>query len=66
MWKDPNIILNYDNFWSQAQLFPDYVVPPAPESSLQQYEKGHIDAMICLFHNPYLNAHRCSMLCAFG
>jgi hypothetical protein len=40
MWKDEDLILNYSNFWSQKQLFADYIVPAAPETSIAQYQKG--------------------------
>jgi hypothetical protein len=40
MWKDPNLILDYENFWSQNELLKDYVVPKVVETSIAQYEKG--------------------------
>jgi hypothetical protein len=40
MWKDDDLILDYPNFWSQRHLFPDYVVPAVPASSIAEYQKG--------------------------
>jgi hypothetical protein len=40
LWKDDNLILNYQNFWSQNHLFPPYIVPMVPADNIKQYEHG--------------------------
>jgi hypothetical protein len=40
MWKNPDLVLDYHQFWSQNHLFAAYAVPKAPEESIRQYEHG--------------------------
>jgi hypothetical protein len=40
MWKDPDLVLDYRNFWSQTHLFCPYVVPRVSDDSIAQYELG--------------------------
>jgi hypothetical protein len=40
LWKNPDLVLDYHNFWSQNHLFAPYIIPPVPEESIRQYEHG--------------------------
>jgi hypothetical protein len=37
---DADLILNNENFWLQRHLFPDYIVPAVPPTSIAEYQKG--------------------------
>jgi hypothetical protein len=40
IWKNPDLVLDYANFWSQNHLFQPYKIPQVPEDSIRQYEHG--------------------------
>jgi hypothetical protein len=40
IWKNPDLVLDYHQFWSQNHLFSPYVVPKVPDDSIGQYEHG--------------------------
>jgi hypothetical protein len=40
MWKNPDLVLDYQQFWSRNHLFAAYVVPKVPDESIRQYEHG--------------------------
>jgi hypothetical protein len=37
-WKDPSLLLDYDNFWRKDNLFQSYVVPAASPQNIRNHE----------------------------
>ena len=40
LWKDPALVLNFDNFWQHQLQFVDYVVPSLTPDAISKYELG--------------------------
>jgi hypothetical protein len=40
IWKNPDLVLDYHNFWSQNHLFAPYLVPQVSDDTIKQYEHG--------------------------
>jgi hypothetical protein len=51
MWKDPNLVLDFKNFWKLPRLFMPYIIPALSDEAVQNYEKG---AHTCHFYTAFL------------
>ena len=38
LWKDPNLVLNYESFWSQKHLWRPYVAKAVSPEAIRNYE----------------------------
>ena len=55
IWKDPNLVLNYDTFWSQKDLWKPYIAKPAGDDAIRNYE---ISLAACTPRIQLLNEER--------
>ena len=38
LWKDPNLVLDYDSFWNQKHLWRPYVTKAISDEAVRNYE----------------------------